>query len=112
MSEISTDKLPVPRFPIGLPLLRLFFRGSLTRHIRRGISQRPARSIALTDSFPHLGTMDRDRGIASKPSLTLPFLISSTVTLSMRSKRPDPPTTTDSMLFLDRTNIVVLHAHD
>src|SRR5262249_29730436 len=32
--------------------------------------------------------------------------ISSTVTLSRRSKPAEPPTTTDSWIFLDRTNMV------
>src|SRR6266849_7771259 len=42
----------------------------------------------------------------SKPSRTLPRSISITVTLSTRSKPTDPPTMTDSWLFLVKTNIV------
>ena len=38
MSEISTHKLPVPRFPFGLLLLRLVFCGPLTRDICSEIS--------------------------------------------------------------------------
>src|SRR5947208_7125801 len=41
----------------------------------------------------------------SKPSRTLPPLISSTVTLSMRSKAVEPPMTTASLLFLDSTSM-------
>src|SRR5437868_5994063 len=42
----------------------------------------------------------------SKPSRTLPPLISSTVTLSRRSKPPEPPMITDSLLLLDKTSMV------
>jgi hypothetical protein len=45
-------------------------------------------------------------GSISKPSLTRWPQISITVTRRMRSKPVEPPTTTDSWLFLDRTNIV------
>jgi hypothetical protein len=44
----------------------------------------------------------------SKPNRTCPPLISSTVTLSKRSKPVDPPTTTASRFFLDKTNNVEL----
>jgi len=63
MSAISTDKLPVPQFRICLLLLRVFFGGSLTRYIRRRISERSTGSIALTNPLPHLRTMDWDIGI-------------------------------------------------
>jgi hypothetical protein len=42
----------------------------------------------------------------SKPNLTFPPLIPSTVTFSKQAKPSPPPITTDSWLFLDNTNIV------
>jgi hypothetical protein len=63
---------------------------------------------ALLYELPDFPSMDGDRRRSFKPGLTMPLAIPSTVTFTICSLSFEPPTTTASSSFRDKTSMIHL----